>query len=213
MTPSAKYPIRAVARMTGVSIDTLRAWERRHGAVRPVRDERGRMYTDADVHRLRLLRDAVAGGQSIGRIATFDDEQLRALAGSGTPDSRATSGAHAASRSLPRIDLDDLLRAVERFDSTHVETELARAAALLAPRELLRNVVGPLLETIGNRWQAGDSTVAHEHLLSATVRNVLGSLLRAHGRRDPAARAVFATPSGEAHELGTLGAATLAAAG
>ena len=55
-TPS-RYPIRAVSRLTGIGIDTLRAWERRHDAVTPVRDERGRMYSDADVARLRLLRD------------------------------------------------------------------------------------------------------------------------------------------------------------
>ena len=53
---SASYPIRAVSRMTGIGIDTLRAWERRHGAVTPIRDDRGRMYTDADVARLRLLQ-------------------------------------------------------------------------------------------------------------------------------------------------------------
>ena len=41
----ARYPIRAVSRLTGIGIDTLRAWERRYGAVTPVRDDRG-----PDVH-------------------------------------------------------------------------------------------------------------------------------------------------------------------
>src|SRR6185436_7231599 len=45
----APYPIRAVSKLTGIAIDTLRAWERRHRAVTPVRDDRGRMYTDADI--------------------------------------------------------------------------------------------------------------------------------------------------------------------
>ena len=31
----------------GVAIDTLRTWEHRHSAVMPIRDDRGRMYTDA----------------------------------------------------------------------------------------------------------------------------------------------------------------------
>jgi DNA-binding transcriptional MerR regulator len=30
---AARYPIRAVSKLTGIGIDTLRAWERRHGAV------------------------------------------------------------------------------------------------------------------------------------------------------------------------------------
>ena len=53
------YPIRAVSKLTGIGIDTLRAWERRYGAVTPIRDDRGRMYTDADIARLRLLGGAV----------------------------------------------------------------------------------------------------------------------------------------------------------
>ena len=75
----AHYPIRAVSRLTGISIDTLRAWERRHDAVTPVRDERGRMYTDADVARLRLLRQAVEQGHSIGRLAGLTDTDLLGL--------------------------------------------------------------------------------------------------------------------------------------
>src|SRR3982750_880947 len=77
---SARYPIRAVSRLTGIAIDTLRAWERRHQAVTPVRDDRGRMYTDADIARLRLLRGAVERGHSIGRLAGLTDAELRALA-------------------------------------------------------------------------------------------------------------------------------------
>jgi DNA-binding transcriptional MerR regulator len=32
-TTAAHYPIRAVARLTGLSLDTLRAWERRYQVV------------------------------------------------------------------------------------------------------------------------------------------------------------------------------------
>ena len=77
---TASYPIRAVSRLTGIAIDTLRAWERRHGAVTPIRDDRGRMYTDADIARLRLLRGAVEHGHTIGRLAALSDAELRHLA-------------------------------------------------------------------------------------------------------------------------------------
>ncbi len=87
------YPIRAVSRLTGIAIDTLRAWERRHDAVTPIRDDRGRMYTDADVARLRLLRGVVAQGHSIGRLAGLTDAELRHLA--------ATAGASAVSEVAP----------------------------------------------------------------------------------------------------------------
>ena len=72
----AHYPIRAVSRLTGIGIDTLRAWERRHRAITPVRDDRGRMYTEANIARLRLLRGAVEHGHSIGRLAGLSDKEL-----------------------------------------------------------------------------------------------------------------------------------------
>ena len=203
-----KYPIRAVSKLTGVAIDTLRAWERRYGAVTPVRDARGRIYSDADVARLRLLHEAVSQGHAIGRIASLSDAQLR----------RATKQTPAAppapSRNGP-IDTRVLREAITDFDASTVDTEIGRFAATLAPDVLLREVVMPLLTGVGDAWHEQRATVAHEHLISAALRNVLGSLLRVYSptrrRSDEHPCLLFATPSGERHELGTLGAAMLAA--
>jgi DNA-binding transcriptional MerR regulator len=206
---SVAYPIRAVSLMTGVSIDTLRAWERRYRAVTPVRDGRGRVYTDADVRRIKLLRDAVGNGHAIGRVAAMTDEQLAQVAdpsirAAGQPQDRTTA---------PVIETDRIIAALERFDAAEVETELARAAALLRPPELLRDILVPVLTEVGERWHSGRGRVAHEHMLSASVRNILGSLLRVHLRAGVPDKLLFATPAGERHEFGTLGAAMLAASG
>ena len=204
--PPTRYPIRAVSRLTGIGIDTLRAWERRHHAIAPTRDHRGRMYSAADVARLRLLQEAVAGGHAIGRLATLSDGELRRLSDIGP-------GPAPAARPTPAIDIAPLIDALERFDALTAEAELARFAALLRPSELLRDVVVPALEQIGDAGRRKRAPIAHEHLLSAIVRNVLGSLLRLYSRSDAPGRLLFATPRGERHELGTLGAAVLAASG
>lgn len=209
-TPAVTYPIRAVSLMTGVSIDTLRAWERRYSAVTPVRDERGRMYTDADVRRIKRLRDAVAAGHAIGRVATMSDEQLAKLSLAPAPGAAAIVSRSPAS---PVIDTTTIIEALERFDTGTVETELARAAALLRPPELLRDVLVPVLTEVGDRWHNGRGRIAHEHMLSASVRNVLGSLLRVHQKAGVPDSLLFATPAGERHEFGTLGAAMMAASG
>jgi DNA-binding transcriptional MerR regulator len=203
----AHYPIRAVSKLTGLGIDTLRAWERRHGAVTPIRDERGRMYTEADITRLRLLRDAVEQGHSIGRLAGLTDAELRQLA--------STTGARALAPVvlLKRTALDTAVldAAVHRFDAGGIDREIARLAAVLRPLELLRDVVLPLLVNVGDEWHRGRAGVAHEHVMSSTMRNILGSLLRLYARPEVSTRLLFATLSGERHEIGTLGAAVLAA--
>lgn len=76
-SPEKLYGIGAVAKLTGVSVHTLRVWERRHGAVELQRTEGGRrLYTDEDVERLCLLKRLVDRGETIGRIATLSRGQL-----------------------------------------------------------------------------------------------------------------------------------------
>lgn len=206
---SVTFPIRAVAKMTGVSIDTLRAWERRYGAVTPQRDDRGRVYTDADVRRVKLLHDAVERGHAIGRIAHLSDEELTQVAGGAStiaPASMPSSGSAS-------IEIRPIVESLGRFDAAFVETELSRAAALLRAPELLKTVLVPLMTEIGQRYYDGESGIAHEHMLSACVRNVLGSLLRVHAKGGFTRTLLFATLPGEPHEFGTLGAAVLAASG
>lgn len=200
------YPIRAVARMTGLSVDTLRAWERRYEAVVPERGERGRVYTDRHVERLKQLAALVAGGHSIGSIASLSDGSLRKLRSAETPE--APSSPLAA----PAIGLDPLMRAMKDYDFPAIEAHLNRSALMLPPAELIFSVVLPVMREVGARWEAGAITPAHEHLASGIVRGVLGGLLRIMPRRSDAARLVFATPPGERHELGLLCGAVLAAA-
>jgi DNA-binding transcriptional MerR regulator/methylmalonyl-CoA mutase cobalamin-binding subunit len=202
----AHYPIRAVSKLTGVAIDTLRAWERRHSAVTPIRDDRGRMYTDADIARLRLLRGAVEHGHSIGRLARLTDAELRQL---------AAAGASAVSEVDPPrrtpIDTAALTAALQKYDATAIDQQISRLASVLPPLELLRDVLMPVLAQVGDDWHRGPARIAHEHLMSSTIRNILGSFLRLYARPEVSTRLLFATPAGERHEIGTLGAAMLAA--
>ena len=74
------HSMKAACQLTGLSPDTLRAWERRYSAVQPKRDGNGRrVYERADVARLRLLRQAVDLGQPIHRVARLSTAELEGL--------------------------------------------------------------------------------------------------------------------------------------
>lgn len=202
------YPIRAASKLTGIAIDTLRAWERRHQAVTPVRDDRGRMYTDADVARLRLLRTAVERGHTIGRLAGLTDAELRRLAAAGE---EAIAQAAVAPVRRTSIDTAALTAALRKYDATAIDQQISRLALVLPPLELLRDVLMPVLAQVGDEWHRGTARIAHEHLMSSTMRNILGSFVRLYARPEVSTRLLFATLAGERHEIGTLGAAMLAA--
>ena len=207
VTDTARYPIRAVSKLTGIGIDTLRAWERRYGAVTPTRDDRGRMYTEADVARLRLLNGAVEQGHSIGRLAGLSNDQLRDLC---APAGAASQAATVQTGRAP-LETAGLLTALREYDGVGVDHELSRLAAVLRPIDLLQDVLMPVLTKVGDDWHSGRTRIAHEHLMSSTMRNLLGAFLRLYLRREASVRLLFATPSGERHEIATLGAAMLAA--
>ncbi len=81
---SMDYGIGTVARLTGLTTHTIRAWEKRHGAIAAARDASGRRrYTPADVERLTKLKRLVDLGERIGGLAqrSLDelDERLTAL--------------------------------------------------------------------------------------------------------------------------------------
>jgi len=69
--------IGTVAKLTGISVHTLRAWEKRYQVVDIVRSQTGRrLYAQEDVQRLRLLRKLTNLGHSISNIANLDNPQL-----------------------------------------------------------------------------------------------------------------------------------------
>jgi DNA-binding transcriptional MerR regulator/methylmalonyl-CoA mutase cobalamin-binding subunit len=207
------YPIRAVSKLTGISIDTLRAWERRYQAVTPQRDESRRLYTEADVQRLQLLNAAVEKGHAIGRLAGLSNEELQGLIASPMMAGSDNGAAKAARQDKPSMELPSLMAAIERLDYAEAERELSLLAAVLAPRELVQRVAQPLLQQVGDAWHEGKLGIAQEHMTSALLRNLLGALIPLYRRTTPAGKLLFATPSGEHHEFGILLSAMLAVGG
>lgn len=212
----AKYQIGTVARVTGLSTHTLRVWERRYGLVTPARTPGGsRVYSDADVTKLRLLKRLTDEGHSIGRIAHLSVDDLRAMVG----DERAGRGADEIATSTPGAEMAHNVAEVTRhrfrealdaLDITAAERLLLYAAGFLEPRAFLLDVVVPIVDQIGRRWQSGELRIAHEHAGSALLRNLLGALMRTQPPLMGAATAVATTLSGELHEFGALMAALMA---
>lgn len=204
--PVSWYSIGAVARKTGISVHTLRAWERRYALVAPQRSAGGtRLYSNADILRLRLLRRASEAGYSISRIASMTIDELRELLkqsldepGSIAAPAAGTKGGPAESRYI----VNEILRAVELMDGERTHAFLMRAVVTLPVSRVIDEVILPVLREVGDRWAAGAICPANEHLLSVNVRRVLAWLTEAVPVERGAPAVVVTTPSGHWHELG-----------
>ena len=192
-------PLRTVSKLTGLSADIIRAWERRYGVVAPTRGPRGaRLYGSADVEHLRLLRRAVASGRAIGDIARLNRAALEHLVGDVAPE--APSAAAAASNGhAPRR----AIAALERFDWPSLDRCVGDALVALGVHDFVEQLATPLMKEVGDRWQDGRLSVADEHLVSALLHGIVASVLRSRGRAGHPT-VLLATPSGERHEFGLL---------
>ena len=191
MTDDGALRIGELGKRAGVSPALLRAWERRYGLVRPTRSAGGlRLYSPADVERVRLMRQHLAEGLAAAEAA--------ALA------SRAVIGEAADPAASPPAALrDDLADALDRFDEPRAQAILDRLLAVATVDTLLRDVVLPYLHELGERWARGDASVAQEHFASSVLRGRLLGLARGWGQGlGPAA--VLACLPDEQHDLGLI---------
>lgn len=79
------FPIREVARITGINPVTLRAWERRYGLIQPTRTESGhRLYSQADIDDVRSILGWIERGVAVSKVgkilAKTHDVRLQASA-------------------------------------------------------------------------------------------------------------------------------------
>ena len=191
------YPVKAAAELSGLTPGTLRAWERRHAAVVPMRAPGGRrLYDAAMVDRLVRLHRLTARGHPIRDLAGLDDAALDRL----LEESRQTG--YGGLDELPGRMLD----AASDYRVDEFDRELSVAIATLPVPVLVPRVVMPLLREVGQRWADGRLAIAQERLVSSLLRARLLSVLNQHPR-EQRPRILFATLPGEPHELGLLGAA------
>ena len=199
----------------GVSVATLRAWERRYGAVTPARTAgEQRLYSDEDVERITLLRALTANGHSISGIADASSEELRQLAEADAPEAIASPRPPAPRAKARDRTLAACVRAVLAHAGDELQQLLLREAVCRTPLDFLESIVTPLSHHIGDEWAAGRMTEAQERIASGAIRQVLGFLLRTLGTpasERPRHRVLVTTLNGERHENGVLMAAVVAA--
>ena len=136
----AKYPIQVAATRSGLSADVIRVWERRYGAVEPLRSETNRrLYSDHDVERLLLLAQVTQAGRRISDVAGLPVAELREM----TEEDRLAADKVIQSnpviqRAQPvRQHLDTCLQAVDSMNSAAFDAALSSASVDLAMPVLL----------------------------------------------------------------------------
>ena len=214
MADEHKYGIKRAAIQTGLTQFVIRAWEKRYDVVTPLRTETNRrLYSDADISRLTLLRLATEAGHSIGRIANLPTQELQKLIETDNALAQTSAAAKevASQETSPRSYITACIAAIKQFQGQTLESTLFKASVAFSQPVFLEKLVAPLMWEIGEQWRAGTLRIAHEHLAAAAVRTILGNMCQTSDMTVSMPNVVIATPRGQLHEIGALIAGATAA--
>ncbi len=197
------YSISAVAKASGLSVHTIRAWEKRYGATSPERtDTNRRKYNSDDIERFRLLRQATENGHSIGMIANLSNQELQSLTGSTKTESSPQNNEEF---------LTHCIKAMMDLNAPLLEENLSLAALVLGIDKFLSEVVIPMIHELDMGWEEKRISIAQEHLASAILRTQLEKSRLTIQVPPNAPKILITTVSGQIHEIGALIAAISAA--
>ena len=196
------YSIKSISVLTGLGVETLRAWERRYQVIAPDREPGGhRVYSQDDLEKLMLLANLTRQGHAISKLSTMDIKQLQCLA-DGSNDKECENNLFA----------DQIVEALLHYRIDRCEQLLKRALISSEPLVYVRDILTPALIHVGQSWHEGKLNIAQEHIFSACVKRILLSMVNnMHRLSNHKANMLFATPSGEPHEFGLLMSCLLAA--
>lgn len=207
-----QHTIKAVSKRTGLSAHVIRVWEKRYRAVKPQRTGTNRrLYSEDEVERLGLLHRATKAGYNISQAAKLSTEELREVLQQATTASQSPSPERNGRNKSGDDLFDDCLAAVKELNAVTLDNLLEQALVRFGHMGFLNRLAAPLSHLVGEQWQAGKLTAAHEHFLSAALRTFMGQSVRQFASSESAPIVVVATPAGQLHELGAVMVAAAAA--
>ena len=194
------FPIREVARVTGVNPVTLRAWERRYGLIQPVRTESGhRLYSSTDIDTVHRILDWIERGVAVSKVGKI-------LARDPLPGEPAT-----ASRSDTELEWRQwqaqLRLAISAFDDHELGHLYSQIFSVYSTTVVFQDILMPL-------WQ---QLLRHQGRFGQASEWVFfDNFLRSHASRclqmacaSPVPRVLLAAIAGECRELEMLVAGLL----
>ena len=206
---SPVYNLKAVLIETGISADTLRAWERRYGLPLPQRTPGGhRLYSQYDIETIKWLMARQAEGMSISRaVDMWNEHHTTGVDPLADSAAQASASARAAYR-LPETSLDALraqwLTACLDFDETHAEDVLNQAFAVYPVETVCTDVLQRGMSDLGLYWYENRASVQQEHFASALAMRRLDTLLSASPKATRRQTVLVGCPTDEWHTFTPL---------
>ena len=156
-----------------------------------------RRYSDEEVRRVQLIAELLNTGAQISDIVQLPEIELAEML------QARRLAADVQSQPEPAV-LERLKSSIVSRDPIRFRRELGVAMTSMPPLACVEDVLSPIMQYIGEEWEAGRLPVAMEHVASALVRQTMMGAASQQGWTDEGPIFLFGTCAGEYHEFGIL---------
>jgi MerR family transcriptional regulator, light-induced transcriptional regulator len=210
------FNIQMAAQISGLSTHTIRAWEKRYGALKPDRTDTGRrQYSTEEIERLTLLSQLTNLGNSIGQIATLPDGELQEIYEKLTNTRNSIMLQPQTKAARVNVNAEEtrsnLLMALAGYKVDIISHELNKSKTALSPGRFALDILLPLLREVEIRRQSGSLSSAQITALFAIIKFHVGNIIYGHYEKKVKStnKIALATPEGELHMLDIMMSALL----
>ncbi|MFA5170476.1 MAG: MerR family transcriptional regulator [Sulfuriferula sp.] len=188
--------IAAIKRDAGLTMDTLRIWERRYGFPAPARDENGdRVYSNADLFKIRLVKRLINHGFRPGKIMHLDVATLQTM----LPEEQSDT-------------IDSGTEIIKLLKAHDIQNLRKYLRDLLSSQGLERFVVehvASMNHQVGDAWMYGLIAIFEEHIYAEQIQTLLHTSISQLSTSPSSPKILLTTLPGEQHTLGIMMVETL----
>lgn len=205
------FSIQFVSNMTGINPHTIRAWEKRYGATKPVRDKNGRrLYSNEEVHRLSLLQKLVNHGNNISDIAELSEAELETV----LERYKLTSPTSVAQVHKENINTEEILANIKMslnfFKLDVLAHELQKASVSLTGESFINLIILPTIAEVRVLRTDERLDYSKREQIYLILKSTLVKKMSVNtSLPSDAKRILVASPIGQLNELGAMAAAIL----
>jgi len=192
------YTISDLEQLTGVHSHTIRVWEQRYKALKPMRSQGNtRLYDDGQLKRLLNIVSLNQSGLKISKICSLSDQAVEDLL-----DKQYN---YKSTDELAEFYLSRLIKYGLDFNDAAFANLMDDCTEVLGIADTYRRIIYPLLVRLGLMWRKDEICPAHEHFMSNLIRQKLFSAIDNEKHDYAHAKTwVLFLPEDEDHDIGLI---------
>jgi len=195
-----QYSISDLEQLSGVSVHNIRIWERRYGALQPLRTAGNtRFYDDEQLKRLLCIAGLYHAGHKISRACGLSNDDMANLLQHDIDQTRSPEHRH-------EYFISQIINHSLTYDEQKISELIFTSFEQSGVLDTYKLVIYPMLVRMGLMWLNNSLCPSQEHFLSQIIRQKLFSAIDKCNEKPlkDASRWLLFLPEDEDHDIPLL---------